>query len=534
MNRFYKISVLFLTTISLFAQTPSKEAIKKVLNRDNQGAIEYFLKFTGDYPKSADGHYWLAYALFNDGKFDTALEEAKFAFELKPKFTDNRKLLLQIYLKKELYKEAFGECEFLMKESKKDLSFRMALSETYIGLNKYKEASDELSKLEVEKPNDRQVLTLLGDVYAKQRVNIEAIKYYNKALGIDANAIETKLKLAKLHFREQQYSEALKQYLDVVRLDSNSVDGNLYCGYIYFNAGKSNINEYGKAIFYLQKYVTLKPDDYQGFLFLGKSWHALRSWQNATDNLEKAIAKDDSSKIKEEANKLLSESYAGLGANYKRAGDTVNTINYYEKAFALNKELYSLFYDIGFMYYTGKNFNEAKKWFGKRVEVSPSDSMAATSWFLMGVCKYYSSKSRPDSLKATEDIKKSLELKANSNNYATLGGIFRSLDSTNQARWAYQQAILTDSTNSRAHSDLGVLIFNMPKGNVDEAITSFTQAIKFDEKGNSKATYYFLGLAYMKAKKMALAKETFKKYLEIDPNGPYKKGATDNINKIKP
>ncbi len=533
MSRFYKLCVFILLTGSLSAQN-FKDGIKRALNKDNKGAIEYFLKMTGDYPKNQEAHYWLAFALFNDGQTDIALEEAKSAFTLKPKYTDNRKLLLKIYLKKEMFSEALGECEYLIKESKKDIPLRMDLCEAYIGLNKYREASDELSKLEVEKPNDVKIYTLLGDVYGKQRVNFEAIKYYNKALGVDANAVETKLKLAKLHFRENQYNDALKQYLDVVRLDSNNLDGLLYCGYIYFNAGKSNINEYGKAIFYLQKYIALRPNDFQGFMFLGKSWHALRSWQNAADNLEKAIAQDDSSKIKEEATKLLSESYTGLGATYKKNGDTLSTIKFYEKAYGLNKDFYPLFHELGLMYYTSKNYGEAKRWFGKRVEASPQDSMAFSSWFLMGVSKYYSSKSRPDSLKAVDDIKKSLELKSNTNNYATLGGILRTLDSTSQARWAYQQAILTDSTNTRAYSDLGILIFNMPKSLPDEAIKNFQLAIKFDSKGTNKGANYFLGLAYMRAKKGKEAKEAFKKYLELDPEGIYKKSANDNINKIKP
>jgi tetratricopeptide (TPR) repeat protein len=555
---------LLILIVTLFAfstgwsqETIIKDAKAKLSSGDPAGAIELLKKGLKDYANTAEVHYWLGFAYFKNNQMDDAMSEALRTFELKPKYLLNRGLLLDLFLKKERYAEAQAECEFILAESKKDFSTRLKLAESYIGQKKFKEAAEVLAKLEFEQPQNVQVLVMSGKSYAKQRVNEEAIKYYTKALKIDPNSIDTRLELGKLYFRDQKYNEALKEYLEAVRLDSNNADANLNVGYIYFNGGKSNVQQYGFAIFYLQKYISLKPKDYEGYLYVGKSYHALRSYKNAIPYLEKAVELD-TSKNRNEDLKLLAESYTYtnaydkavssfeelvknkytfdsknyilLGASYKALKDTVNTVKYFTKAVELDATQYERYYDIGAMFIAAKKYTEAASWFEKRLAISANDSNAALAWQQLGVCEFNSSKTRADSIKALVALRKATTLEPRSTSvWLTLGQISERLDSFDIAKDCYEKVLVVDTVNGIALFGRGMIAYNKDK-KYEEAITYLQKAAKDDR---FKVAYYVIAQCLVKQNKRRDAIEKLKKYLELDPNGPYAKFAKTQLQKLQ-
>lgn len=526
-----------------------KEAKAKLSSGDANGAIEILLKARKDYPKTAEVHYWLGMSYLKIGQINDALNSALAAYAIKPSHLLNRNLILDLYLKEERFVEAQKEADFLLKESPKNLDLRLKYAECLIGLNQFEAASIELSKLEVQKDLSQslrvRIQLLLGDVYSKQKVNATAIAYYNKALTLNPNSVDTYLKLGKVYFRDQQYSDALKQYLEAVRLDSNSREGNLNVGYIYFNGGKSNPQQYGNAIYYLQKYTTLEPEDYQGHLFIGKSYHALRSYRNAIVPLEKS-AELDTGKSRNETLKLLAESYSGvnehekvistyeelekksypldakdyvrLGVSCKAMKDTLKTGKFFSKAAALDPIYNNLYQDVGAMYYASKNYSEAIKWFEKRVHSNPNDSSVATAWQNLGLCQFYVAKNKQDSLNALSSIRNAVALKPYSqSHWLVLAQISERADSVESSKTAYEVAVKIDTTNVQAYFGLASISYRLKKN--DLAISYFNKVISLDEK--HRYAFYYLAQCYLRQKKNSVAIPYLKKYLELDPAGPF-------------
>lgn len=542
--------LLLFILVSVTAQDGQiKDARAKMNGGDTKGAIEVLQKAAMDYPKAAEVHYWLGMTYYKAGQMNEALNSAHSAYSIKPSHLLNRNLLLELYLKKESFIDAKKEADFLLSESPKDLNVLLKNAECLIGLNQFEAASIELSKLEVQKDLSQslqiRVLLLLGDVYAKQRINATAIAYFNKALALNSSSVDTYLKLGKIYFREQQYNEALKEYLEAVRLDSNSSEGNLNVGYIYFSGGKANPQQYGNAIYYLLRYTLLEPSDHQGYLFIGKSYHALRSYRNAIAPLEKA-AELDTGKTRNETLKILAESYAGvndhinvikiyeelekssyaldakdyvrLGIAYKVNKDTLNTGKFFTKAATLDSVYNYLYQDVGSMYYGSKNYTEASRWFQKRINESPNDSVVATALQNLGLCQFYAAKNKQDTINALSSIRKAISLKPYSQSYwLVFAQISERADSVESSKTAYETVIQMDSTYVQAYFGLASISYRLKKN--DTAIQYFMKVISLDEK--HKYAPYYLAQCYLRQKKNYAAIPFLKKYLELDPGGPF-------------
>ncbi|MBL7996465.1 tetratricopeptide repeat protein [bacterium] len=542
--------LLLLITSEATSQNDQIQAARERLtNGDIEGALSFLESVSKEYPESADVYYWLGLAYFKSERITDALASTKKAYSIKPNLLLNRSLLLDIYLRQENFSGAKAEAEFLLKESPKDFDLRFRFAQCLAGLSQFEEASIELSKLEVYKnlPSSLlfRVLVLLGDVYAKQNINETAIAYYSKAASVNSSSVDVHLKLGKAYFKERKYNDALKEYLEVVRLDSNNAEGNLNVGYIYYNGGKSNPQQYGNAIFYLQKYAAIKPDDPRGFLYIGKSFHALRSYSNAIPPLQRAV-RLESGAGREEAMKVLAESYAGvqdhentikvyeelekkqypldamdyvrLGLSYKAAKDTLNTGRYFSKAASADSLYHVLLQEVGLMYYGSRNFTEAARWFEKRIAANTTDTALAGTWQNLGLCQFYSAKTRQDTLKALSSIRNSINLKPTSlSSWLIFAQVAEYADSLESAKTAYRKVVEIEPVNAQAYFGLASISYRLK--NNDEAIAYFKQVIRLDDK--HKYAPYYLAQCYLRQKNNFAAIPYLRKYVELDPQGQF-------------
>ena len=556
-NLFFALTMIFCLVGSIASAQDGdlKEGKIKLNQGEFAAAITIFKRVTDAHPKLPDGFYWLAYAYGKNNQLDQAVEASKAALVIKPKLYLNRILLADLYLKKNMFVEAQAECDFMVKEKVKDPQVQLKLAQSYVGQKKYKEATDILEKLSLEQSTNSEILMATGDAYFSQR-NPRAIEFYNRALTVVANPVPVKLKLAQAYINDEKYADALKEYAGIISLDSNNAEAYLNTGLIFFNGGKTNVQQYGSAIFYLTKHISLMPKEHEGYSLLGKTYHALRQFKNAVPILEKAVELDTSADRKANM-KLLAESYFGtqnfektvstyeqliknnsiefdvkdyirLGASYKNQKDTLNTIKYYQKAFELDKNYYSLFQEIALMYYSTKRYLEAIPWYKKHIESAGTDSLIANSYLYWGLCQFYGGKSRKDTVDALLTLKKAAESKGAAAYWVTYAQICVNSDSIEWGRAGYDRALSMDSTISAAHFGLGTIFYNKK---IDEAIGHLESAVRFDEK--NKTAHYWLAKGYVKKKKFPDAKIHFQKYLELDPNGPYFKDAKKELDKIK-
>lgn len=541
---------LFITAAPVLSQNAQiREARERLEQGDTKTAIEHLLVAVQSNPNEADVQYWLGVAYYKDGNMVEALRYARNVFSMKPKHILNRNLLLDIYLKIENFAEAAKEADFLLREFPKEIDLRLKKASCLIGLNQLEEASIELSKLEIQKDVPAnykiKILLLLGEVYAKQKIDPTAISYYIKALTLNPLSTEAHLKLGKLYFKNRQYNDALKEYLEAVRLDSNNAEANLNVGYIYFNSGNSNPQHYGNAIYYLQKYTALKPGDPVGYLFIGKSYHALRSYRNAIPPLTQA-AELDSTENRYEAIKLLAESYSimndyaaaikiyeelqkkgidldakdfvRMGLSYKALKDTARTGLYFDKAASMDPSYHFLYQEMGTMYLAAKNYTEAIRWYEKRIQASPHDSLTATAWQNLGLSQFYAAKTNQDTVHALLSLRNAIALKPYTlSHWLVFAQIAERADSLESAKTAYLTVLNFDTANAPGYFGLASVYYRLKQ--TDEAIRHFKKVLSVDD--DHKYALYYLAQCYLRKKQNAEAIPYLKKYLAVDPGGSF-------------
>ena len=162
--------------------------------------------------------------------------------------------------------------------------------------------------------------------------------------------------------------------------------------------------------------------------------------------------------------------------------------------------------------------------------MSQPDSNVAVTWLHLGLSQYYAATSRQDTTLALASIRMATMLKPLSSNYWTvLAQIAERTDSVSAAESAFRTAIFLDSANSPAYFGLGSIA--LKSGRYDEAILNLNHALDQDDK--NKYAHYAIARAYVRRKKNGLAVRHYKKFLELDPDGPYSRDVRKELARLK-
>ena len=168
--------------------------------------------------------------LFDDGKFDKALE-----------------LFLSFQQKKpDMYKVGLniGNC--------------------YLELKKYKEAINEfnkvLDKIKEENPELKgsktasQIFASIGDIYMRQDNLKKAEKYFKKSIEIDQSDHALAYNIAEILFLANKTDDAIKYYNLAIKIKPDWPKSYKQIGYAFLNKGNTK-----KAIEVFKKYIQLDP-----------------------------------------------------------------------------------------------------------------------------------------------------------------------------------------------------------------------------------------------------------------------------------
>lgn len=186
-------------------------------------------------------------------------------------------------------------------------------------LRKFKEA---LVFLEGEEKIN--VLFSIADLYSEVEEYENAYKVYNEILALEETNSGAWYGVAYSNeLRGGDINKSLAAYEKAIEHDISYKEAYYYASIIYGDQGN-----YEKAVEYLDKVISLNPEDFVAYNDLGSIYESLGAYEKAIEELKKSIEINDNYHL----------SHFNLGVVYKALGRYEEAIEEYKKAAELSCE----------------------------------------------------------------------------------------------------------------------------------------------------------------------------------------------------
>lgn len=395
---------------------------------------------------------------FDNGDLQEAKRSLEQVLKLSPQDVKTYELLGKIATRQNNLDDAAVHYEKILQTEPKNAEVNYLCGMIYIQLHKYTQAINKL-KISVEvNPDDYRFYNELGKAYVLNGQLDEGIKELKKALELSPNSVEVLYNLVDAYIQKGLIDDALTLAQKAVSADPYSVSARLSLSIVYM---KLNKNSEAKAE--LEKAINLRPDDGKPYKLMAKLLLEEKDIKNAESYAVKAV------KLSNDAESYSIYSRAMFLQN--RFDDAITAV---KKAIELEPYNYKHYYDLGEIYYSNKQYENALKAFQDAVNYDAQD---IPSNFRIG------------------------------NTLEQLG--------KNDDAYSQYEKITTKIDNNYAPAYFRMGLLAEKKGDISKAIMRFQKAVDID---NTKAEYlYYLGKAQFASNDVLRAKENLEKAVNLDP-----------------
>jgi len=438
---------------------------------------------------------------------DKAIEVLKDFIQRKPDSYDAQDMLVEIYEKNGLYKEAteiyenildkgyygleiisrllnlYNEIGDIAKIDKlyerinklaKDKDLLLEFASAYIAANESEKAEEVYALIYQLNPEDQLTASDYADLIQKNRGEEEAIKFLENHINKQGLNFEIGYKLSLLYIKQEKYEKADELVNKVIPLLENEKEAKenkdkllqtlyLQKAFIYQRNRK-----FKESIEYFNKAEQISSIASTFILMRAYSYFQIKDYEKALEDLNK-ISKDE--QLMNYANLLHAEILVAKG-DLEGAKKILESINGQEEN--LDKEFLSLLVEL---YQITKEYKKAEEILIKKINKEPNDSNLL---FLLGIIK----ERQKDYDSAEKYLKEALKIKPD--NPAVL----------NYLGYMY--------------IDIGMKL--------EESIEYVKKAVELDNKNG--AYLDSLGWGYYKLNKLDLAKEYLEKAINYLPDNP--------------
>ena len=190
-----------------------------------------------------------------------------------------------------------------------------------------------------------------------------------------------------------------------------------------------------------------------------------------------------------------------------------------DRALQLNPLDAYMYANLGYLYYkwadlakspdeSTQKLNLANAYYVEAAKRNPYNTQILNQWALISMA-------RGDFDSALKKLNYSLSLDPHCNfTYLILGDLYDKEGKLNEAAHAYQQAIVYEPNNAKAHSTLGSIYYR--QGNITDALDTYLEAVRIDPYLAS--AHSFLGLIYSQLGRLQQAIEENLKVIQIRPD----------------
>jgi len=540
-------------------------------------ALELFSQAQRLDPGGARPHYYIGSALERLDEPDSARAEYQTAIRIDPKYVEALTGLGKLLRKQGKLEDGTAKLQEAVKYNGKDAGALYALGQAYLEDKKYdealatfrrgtllkqgrasflsgqalalegkgemKQAEEIFIRARETDPNNLRVRLELGGFYERKKIPVLAAPEYVKAAELDPKNPEAHYLAGHALVGMNEFNAGLASYMRSIEVDSSYAPAYLEAGRLYFRAKR-----YSDAADKLQTYTSLKPDDPEGYMELGR---ALALSQNPDDRvkaipvLEKAYEAnpkscevagalgrlyfekrppdlDNALKYYDQyaqcADTLLTaEEHLRLGTMYVASKDSSKAVPQLSRAVAMDSSLAKdANFQLGFLYFARKDFNAAIPYFEAALR---ADSVFMPALLNIGLAKL--AVKEPSA--GIYYLRRALEVNPKETRARIwIAQTLTSLDSLPEALEMYQSAIAPDSveaaraTNADALRGAGVVL--LLQKNWGEAIPHLERAVAL-EPDNIQG-HIWLAQAYSNSGEVMKAKAEFNKAIDINPNNP--------------
>ncbi len=298
--------------------------LAEAYGRQNIGvlAVEYLKRAADLSPKSAVIRNKLGKAYYKNRQYNDAAREFQEAINLDPQNSPVIYELADLYYRAKLYRDA---ARFFTKYVKlvdtNAVAWENYARSLYIS-HYYKDAVPALQRATKLFPNRFDLKPMLahalfetgdsvhslmlykslppdslnfgdyirmGKSYLGQKDTINAVASLEKANTLDSTAADASVDLATIYIAQRNFEKAAAEYSKILAVDPKNLSALFYGGFSYSMIGKIDT-----AKMMYQKVVELKPDYPQGYLYLGRMYHAQDSLEQETQTYNTVLKLVDS------------------------------------------------------------------------------------------------------------------------------------------------------------------------------------------------------------------------------------------------
>ncbi len=258
----------------------------------------------------------------------------------------------------------------------------------------------------------------------------------------------------RMFYENNGYDEAIRDMNKALSLDSTNVDYMHLLADVYLDYFKSR-----QALRTMEQAAGLYPERIPTLLKLSEFQMILRQYEESMKTIDRILKLDPQN----------AEAYFMFGMNFKELGDTVRSINSFQKAVELNSELIDGWINLGQLY-ASIGDPLAMRYFDNAIRVAPDNITALHA--------------RADYLSDIGQLPEAIEMyrrivridQQYEEAYFNSGLIYLDMDSVEQARQQFDLAVKTSPTHIRAYYFRGLAQEML--GNAEAAKADYEQALQ--------------------------------------------------------
>ena len=249
-----------------------------------QSAVVFLQKVVADAADSAQAHYYLAMAHWQNGDTGQARTALMEALKVSPDMQLALESLVRLSLDQGNAVEARTYAGELRQQFPFDPEYRLLVAEVLTRQGQLGPAEQEILIAKQLAPNDSNVRLSLAQVYSAEKKWSEAQKVFETSVQLDPHNTTALAQFAEFLVARGQDARALALVRQYIATNPNDANGHQILGALYFGA-----KNYSDAQTELERSIQLDPNNMQAYLRLGKLFEATGRTDTAIAQYQKAL-----------------------------------------------------------------------------------------------------------------------------------------------------------------------------------------------------------------------------------------------------
>jgi len=459
----------------------------------------YTKKLAGS-PNSAELNTNLGAILQKEKKYDAALTYYKAAETIDPSSVTTRLNMGTLYQQKKDFNSALSAYNSILTLYPNHLEANLYRAQALAELGEKNEALKAFKKvLSIDPTSEiakREMFALMKD----SMTPAEMIKSFSQDASVDKSSVSAMYDYAKELHRDKKYAQAVDCYKEVLKYDANNPEVYANIALVYAEMKDfENANKYingGKARFPKDAFILETSEKIHSIVFAQKYEEANNYFKNS--EYQKAL------------NLYLTiypapkDVLIAIAACYKGMNNIDKSIEYYKRAFDMDKNDSEIAYYIGVLYAEKENWTFAKIYLQNAIKIDPKNTDA-------------------------QDL---LATVVEQNNVLLINKVIDLYNEKNydQALKLISQILTEDSKNAYAYYYRG-LIYDAQQKSL-QAIEEYKKAVQYN--ADLVISNYLIATAYDSMGQYSNAYIYYKKFVSTSTeNDDYKKYAQTRLNDLK-